>query len=203
MSLQPALPTNADTYGCRQYKEVPQNLKTDNVIPSVSDFPNLLAAIRHPRRSRSISVGPQSEADAYEILAFRQQRRRESLSSLMRTSASDSYRRRGNSLGSGTFRHSTTETDKTSGPSSTCLETSIGPRKRPQNGLLVSGALSVPGSSAEEKSTTMIRSPSQIRRQDEKEDKELFSHLEVPRVRYDVEVITKLIVYSGQISRFQ
>ena len=196
MSLQPALSTNTDTYGYREYVEVPQNLKTDNVIPSVSDFPNLLAAIRHPRRSRSISVGPQSEADAYEILAFRQQRRRESLSSVMRTRASDSYRRRGNSLGSGTFR-SSTGTDKGSISSSTSLETSTGSHKRPQNGLLVSDTSSIPCSGAEEKSATMIRSPSQIRRQDEKEDNELFLHLEVPRVRYDVEVITKLIVYSG------
>lgn len=33
----------------------------------------------------------------------------------------------------------------------------------------------------------------------EKEEREMFSNLEKPRVRYDVEVITKLIVYSGKI----
>jgi len=32
---------------------------------------------------------------------------------------------------------------------------------------------------------------------EEKEDREMFMRLERPRVRYDVEVITKLIVYSG------
>lgn len=47
-------------------------------------------------------------------------------------------------------------------------------------------------------STDVSRRPSQERRQDEKEDREMFSKLEKPRVRYDVEVITKLIVYSGQ-----
>ena len=41
------------------------------------------------------------------------------------------------------------------------------------------------------------RQPSSERRQDEREDQEMFSKLEKPRVRYDVEVITKLIVYSG------
>jgi hypothetical protein len=34
--------------------------------------------MRHPRR-RAISVGPQSEADAYETLAYREKRRRESI----------------------------------------------------------------------------------------------------------------------------
>lgn len=41
------------------------------------------------------------------------------------------------------------------------------------------------------------RRPSSERRQDEREEREMFSKLEKPRVRYDVEVITKLIVYSG------
>ena len=42
------------------------------------------------------------------------------------------------------------------------------------------------------------RRPSSERRQDEREEREMFSRLEKPRVRYDVEVITKLIVYSGK-----
>ena len=41
------------------------------------------------------------------------------------------------------------------------------------------------------------RQPSSERRQDEREEREMFSKLEKPRVRYDVEVITKLIVYTG------
>ena len=32
----------------------------------------------------------------------------------------------------------------------------------------------------------------------EQEEREMFSNLEKPRVRYDVEVITKLIVYTGK-----
>ena len=34
-------------------------------------------------------------------------------------------------------------------------------------------------------------------REDEKNDREMFSSLEKPRIRYDVEVITKLVVYAG------
>ena len=41
------------------------------------------------------------------------------------------------------------------------------------------------------------RRPSEDRREYEKDEKELFSHLQKPRVRYDVEVITKLVVYTG------
>ena len=32
----------------------------------------------------------------------------------------------------------------------------------------------------------------------EREEREIFAKLEKPRVRYDVEVVTKLIVYSGK-----
>lgn len=49
-------------------------------------------------------------------------------------------------------------------------------------------------------SGTSSRRPSSERRQDEREEREMFSKLEKPRVRYDVEVITKLIVYTGTYS---
>jgi len=35
--------------------------------------------------------------------------------------------------------------------------------------------------------------------EDEEEDRLLFQKLQVPRVRYDVEVVTKLIVYAGML----
>jgi len=34
-------------------------------------------------------------------------------------------------------------------------------------------------------------------REDERKDREMFSALEKPRIRYDVEVITKIVVYAG------
>lgn len=46
--------------------------------------------------------------------------------------------------------------------------------------------------------TMMQRSASADRRQDEREEREMFSRLEKPRVRYDVEVVTKIIVYAGR-----
>lgn len=74
--------------GDRQYKHVPKDLKIDeNVFPSVSEIPSFLTSIRHPGRSRSVSIGPQSQADAYETLAYRDKKRRESLSSPNTTSA--------------------------------------------------------------------------------------------------------------------
>lgn len=63
----------------REYGKVPGRLKDDEVIPNFSDIPSILTSIRHPRR-RAISIGPQSEADAYETLAYREKRRRESIS---------------------------------------------------------------------------------------------------------------------------
>ena len=44
---------------------------------------------------------------------------------------------------------------------------------------------------------TLARRPSEDRRQYQREKTEMFSKLEKPRVRYDVEVITKLVVYTG------
>src|SRR2546421_9665813 len=64
----------------REYKRVPAHLKDDNVIPSVSEFPSIITSIRHPRK-RAVSIGPQSAADAWETLAYREKRRRESVSS--------------------------------------------------------------------------------------------------------------------------
>lgn len=44
---------------------------------------------------------------------------------------------------------------------------------------------------------TSSRRLSDDRREREKDANEIFSMLEKPRVRYDVEVVTKLIVYTG------
>ena len=53
-----------------------RELKTDNVLPGVGDFPGIVRNIRNARRGRSVSIGPQSAADAYETLAYRERRRR-------------------------------------------------------------------------------------------------------------------------------
>ena len=54
-----------------------------------------------------------------------------------------------------------------------------------------------PISDAAYPNNSVSRSASEDRRQNEEEERQIFSKLEKPRVRYDVEVITKLIVYTG------
>lgn len=132
-----------------QYTQVPTLRKDDNVIPPASEIPGMIKSLRHPRR-RAVSVGPQSEADAYEAIAFRAHRRRESQSSdtavsPMVTPALDTAKISESPLGNG---HAT------------------------QPGVVTFES-------------------------DEKNDEEMFRRLMKPRVRYDVEVVTKLIVYTG------
>ena len=143
-----------------EYTKIPKHHKDDNVIPSVSEIPGLL------RRRRAVSIGPQSEADAYETLAYREHRRRSSvstawaglpnLSSIDGSPASDIV-----AVGSPALEKSQWET----------FESMMG---------------------------TGIGNPAQA--DQEMEEKEMFSRLQKPRVRYDVEVITKLIVYSGKLT---
>ncbi|MCJ1391793.1 hypothetical protein MMC18_004660 [Xylographa bjoerkii] len=182
-----------------EYDNVPSHLKTDNVMPSVSEFPNLYSSIRHPRRSRSISIGPQSEADAYEALAFRHRKRRESISSIGGTSISwDSYVKR-NGATKDSFEYAKASSQTTGTPSA-ILST------QERLGVDIPGLKNWSSTDVFTPSTPidtagnvngLARTPSQMRRQDEKEEKEIFSKLAKPRVRYDVEVITKMIVYSG------
>ncbi|OOQ88004.1 PAP2 domain protein [Penicillium brasilianum] len=158
-----------------RYTTVPTNLKDNEVFPNFSDIPSIITTIRHPRR-RAISIGPQSEADAYETLAYREKRRRESLSGSNRDSPVDENGRpnRGPVL-------------------------SRKPSKLDQyEHMMGTGS---PSSSVVEDDSNIPRSsplpPPEygvIRRTDEKE---VFSQIKKPRVRYDVEVVTKLVVYAG------
>jgi len=148
------------------------------VLPNVSEIPSILTSIRHPRR-RAVSVGPQSEADAYEALAYREKRRRESVSSDRRRSpssnrvspAAETIQKAQSKLaeyehmmGTGTPRYSPEAT--CAGDSSSGLAPSppAGPDYGPEG----------------------------------PDEEDMFSRITKPRVRYDVEVVTKLIVYSGK-----
>ena len=166
-------------------------------MPSVSELPNFISSIRHPRRNRSVSVGPQSAADAYETLAFRQKSRKESHSTGVGVSmgmerkaprgagqhfaTSNEFQPNGNHYKGGLPTKITSTTDQLCAKVDDAkLQMPMTPNELSQN------------------AAGIVRSPSQDRRQNEKEEKEIFSMLEKPRVRYDVEVITKLIVYSGK-----
>lgn len=155
----------------------------------------MFTTLRHPRQSRSVSIGPQSAADAYETLAFRAKRRRESISSVAEKIV---FSKDGKSHTNDHF----------------CISTSKNSESRPVIfGVLLTAVTSklnlyqyiAASHSAEYKPPThdtvlgvpAVTSPSEDRIQYENEDREMFSKLEKPRVRYDVEVVAKLIVYCG------
>jgi hypothetical protein len=132
-------------------------------------------------RKRTISVGPQSEADVREYIANREQKRRESLSSAA-TSRGPTWKSANGHAA-----------DVSSGPFNESADGHLSPspvhtaRQKPQ---------SIPETTTTEKG---VQTPSQSDsgREDEVQDRNMFSALEKPRIRYDVEVITKVVVYAG------
>ncbi|KAL8924056.1 MAG: hypothetical protein Q9172_002855 [Xanthocarpia lactea] len=174
------------------YTKIPRNLKTDNVLPPISEIPSLITFLRHPRKSRSVSVGPQSEADAYEALAFHEKQRRESNSSVSRMRP---FAREGVKSDIKTISSKLPEK-----PRITALPTPAPSQVDLHSGLTLPDVFlddtltpTTPPSSG----NTPDRRSSEHRRELEKEERDIFLKVEKPRVRYDVEVVTKLIVYTG------
>ena len=134
-----------------------------------------------PRR-RAISVGPQSEADAYEALAYREKRRRERLSGSSRASPA---------------------------AEGVSKQDSLAPDGRPAVVSRTQSKLDayehMMGSGSPRQSSTAVNhshdSLSPVRllegNAEDLDEAEMFSRIKKPRVRYDVEVVTRLIVYSG------
>lgn len=178
---------------------MPKDLKDDNVIPYASSIPSLMRSIRHPGRSRSVTLGPQSHADAYETLAYREKRRRESSSDITVMTPLVTEKSGEANMPSGYFAVNASENDPARVPISARLptpahsETYPCPQSMEAEIAVRSPAIliSLPDTGSPR------RSPSEDRRLYEKEEREMFSTLEKPRVRYDVEVVTKLIVYMG------
>ncbi|KAF3482186.1 sphingosine-1-phosphate phosphohydrolase [Arthroderma uncinatum] len=170
-----------------EYNRIPNQLKYDDVMPNVSDIPSMLTSIRHPRR-RAISIGPQSEADAYEAIAYRQQRRRTSAAS--ENQPPSPLPEKGNQSQNQT------------------------PTTRPKRGISNASQPRSPSRSLDDYEHMMGTSAQSYEEGGAKtepfpngnmtndaleaeEEKDMFSKITPPRVRYDVEVVTKLIVYSG------
>lgn len=155
-----------------EYKSVPPGSRLDTLFPKASDFPRMVEGIRHPTtRGRSVSIGPQSAADAYETLAYRERRRRESISS------NQSLRSKSSSL-------------------------DLQGMDEDQRNALTSGAQkanshSVEKASGGEATAWSGEEMGEVVEKTELDDEEMFSRLVRPRVRYDVEVVTKLVVYAG------
>ncbi|KAH8601317.1 sphingosine-1-phosphate phosphohydrolase-like protein [Bisporella sp. PMI_857] len=195
-----------------EYKNIPARLKVDNVMPSVSDLPSLLTSIRHPGRVRSVSVGPQSAADAYETLAYREKRRRDSLTMTSKELEAGSPISRSPSPKHHTNPSSfSLNSDDKDGSVSQASGVSAS-LKLNVAGNLPNPAFSQIGSYEQQMGQGhVIFSPTSpavekdledeteimIGHQTEMEEKEMFSRLEKPRSRYDVEVVTKLVVYAG------
>ncbi|KAK6331735.1 hypothetical protein TWF718_002278 [Orbilia javanica] len=141
----------------REYKSVPSHLP-DETIPPIGQLPRMI------RRGRSDSVGPQSAADAYETLAFRERKRRESLG------------QEGMSPGS---------------------RSPVRPPLGQENGNGNNNSL---GGYIQQQQQQRLKEEEEEKASEEayeKQEREMLSQIEKPRVRYDVEVVTKLLVYGG------
>jgi hypothetical protein len=151
-----------------EYTRVPAQYKDDDhVIPSVSQIPSLF------RRRRAISIGPQSEADAYETLAYRERRRRTSLSASEEIFSSLSKPL--------ALSQDSQKVPPTDGSANKIRQPLRQAKSELETYESMMGTGLVDGSK-----------PPQ-----EMEEKEMFSRVRKPRVRYDVEVVTKLTVYAG------
>lgn len=193
-----------------EYKIIPSRLKVDNVMPSVSDLPGLLTSIRHPGRGRSVSIGPQSAADAYETLAYREKRRRDSLTNdpdsaapTPRSLSVDGQRKdyfaskSGNQDRDGAVSQVSGVSGllgSSTGNLPTPAQSRVGSYEQMMGqGHVMYTPATPPFSTDDEGDDPEIT----VGQQNELEEKEIFSKLEKPRVRYDVEVVTKLVVYTG------
>ncbi|KAL1627973.1 Long-chain base-1-phosphate phosphatase [Neofusicoccum ribis] len=193
-----------------KYTSIANLRDDDHVIPSASEIPSKLSNLRHPRK-RTVSIGPQSMADAYETLAYRHQRRRESLNSLEAEHPRSPIRINENEKQDNFFLSEPTDA-ATSTSSNTLgtpagvnlLPTPMSSRVHSYEQMMGAGSPSTAATSPitpAESDAGAGSPPEQVLDvmvdEEEKEDREIFSMLERPRVRYDVEVVTKLIVYSG------
>lgn len=182
-----------------KYTSVPTLHDDDNLIPPASELPHKLMNLAHPRK-RSVSVGPQSAADAYETLAYRNRRRRESV----------------NSMDGGVPEGATWSPSPQSKPQTPALEktehqllganllpTPLQSRVHSYEQMMGTGnvdavSLTPPESDVDNAGDVQLRQ-TLTDEENENEKREIFMLLTKPRVRYDVEVVTKLIVYSGKL----
>lgn len=160
----------------------------------------MLNSLRHPRK-RGVSVGPQSEADAREFIASREKRRRDSRSAADAVVISPVPRSGKGASSSNYFasRSPVAQKDSAVPSSSTHPDVAVA-----QDGEQEQTPLLTPGKFPAQPLTPPLSESGHISDYGGKEDEEeqqqdqaMFLALEKPRVRYDVEVVTKLVVYAG------
>ena len=150
-------------------------------------------------------MGPQSAADAYETLAYRNKRRRESISAPEAERPGTPSKPKSPDSKEVYFGYSTNSRFPSSARENIplgvdLLPTPISSRVHSYEQMMGTGepaARPVTPPESDASITNDLDRKTDIRGDEEKEDREMFMRLERPRVRYDVEVITKLIVYSG------
>jgi len=152
----------------------------------------MLRNLAHPRK-RSVSVGPQSAADAYETLAYRNRRRRESINSLDGVVLEDAKWSSMEKKPSLNDLRLTPREEK--GPfGANLLPTPAASRVHSYERMMGTGDIGKVDITPPDSETEFtVQSPAEA----ENEKREIFMMLTKPRVRYDVEVVTKLIVYAG------
>lgn len=128
-----------------------------------------------------MSIGPQSEADARELIANRERKRRESTS-----------RERAGlpNFGIDLAADLPSPLEDPEPPIKEFPAMSTMTTARYKNPLLTPRSLAPV--------LPLTPPPSDSGLEDDRQDQEIFLSLEKPRVRYDVEVITKLVVYAGK-----
>nr|POE82673.1 dihydrosphingosine 1-phosphate phosphatase [Quercus suber] len=187
----------------RDYKKVPQLRKDDNIIPTAAEIPSMMSNLRNPRQ-RSISIGPQSEADAREFIANREQRRRDSRTDDRSPRARPSISAvRAAGIPSIALPSSAIDDVAVATPAAEMDDPlhgsymDAGSVRLRTTGGDAAASLQVDGVDAKLLTPPLSVNDDGIGKEDEKNDREMFSNLEKPRIRYDVEVITKLVVYAG------
>lgn len=152
--------------------------------------------MRHLKR-RAVSIGPQSEADAYETLAYREKRRRESVSAGNVASPTSPARDGPKETSNHGFFHASHSAENTSPPASPTKTSKLDAYEH----MMGTGSNLMTVLSDNDGSQTVMDENGEEAFGDtamqERDEREMFSKLEKPRVRYDVEVVTKLVVYSG------
>lgn len=183
-----------------KYSSIPHLRGDDNVIPSASDIPRMIGNLSHPRK-RSVSVGPQSVADAYETIAYRNKKRRESLV-LLEGESLGSVKPTSKDLRSDQATNQSrflSPKNKNSPPGVNLLPTPMQSRVQSYEHMMGTAPpnISLTPPETEDDFAGEDDGLGDLPGDEEKEDREIFMKIERPRVRYDVEVVTKLIVYSG------
>jgi membrane-associated phospholipid phosphatase len=181
-----------------KYTSIPTLRDDDNVIPPASMLPQMLKNLAHPRK-RSVSVGPQSASDAYETLAYRNRRRRESVNSIDSAVLEDVPW----SASSPTKSQPAAEEPSKPLLGAGLLPTPMASRVHSYERMMGTGNvheseknINTPPESDTDVASDVLKTM-QSPTEEENEKREIFMQLTKPRVRYDVEVVTKLIIYSG------